>query len=247
MKTAIILYGDIDPLHYLDFWFLNDMFVHIYVSTWNQSPLHNGISNIDKLVVKSRFRPNKPPVAIQIDDLNLFDNLSNDEKRYNRFLNGLELVQTSNIEYSHILFINFSMIFINIDILTLIKSNIYLSRDHQTNDFIFGGDISQITSILNKTKSLGYLSYLDHLSFLTLEVNDIQLKKQFDNDIPTNYNGIKVALIISGALRNYDAALLSLPIWGNVDRYLVTWESSGFDVINDYVRKRRLIFCWVFY
>lgn len=49
--------------------------------------------------------------------------------------------------------------------------------------------------------------------------------------------GPKTALIISGALRNYDAALLSLPIWGECDRYLVTWESAGNEQINDYRQK----------
>jgi len=46
-----------------------------------------------------------------------------------------------------------------------------------------------------------------------------------------------VALIISGMLRNYDTALLSLDIWGKCDRYLVTWESAGQDAINDYTNK----------
>lgn len=47
----------------------------------------------------------------------------------------------------------------------------------------------------------------------------------------------KVALIISGMLRNYDTAMLSLPIWGNCDRYLVTWESAGSEAIDDYCAK----------
>jgi hypothetical protein len=44
-------------------------------------------------------------------------------------------------------------------------------------------------------------------------------------------------------LRNYDAALLSLHIWGDtteVDRYLVTWKSAGETAINDYCTKAKI-------
>lgn len=51
---------------------------------------------------------------------------------------------------------------------------------------------------------------------------------------------IKVALIISGMLRNYDTALLSLDIWGECDRYLVTWESAGKEAIDDYSAKANI-------
>jgi hypothetical protein len=47
----------------------------------------------------------------------------------------------------------------------------------------------------------------------------------------------KVAIVISGMLRNYDAALLSLHIWGAADRFLVTWESAGQEKIDDYIKK----------
>jgi hypothetical protein len=54
---------------------------------------------------------------------------------------------------------------------------------------------------------------------------------------------LKTAVIISGMLRNYDAALLSLPIWGDiteVDRYLVTWKSAGDVAIADYCNKAQI-------
>lgn len=56
---------------------------------------------------------------------------------------------------------------------------------------------------------------------------------------------MKTAVVISGMLRNYDAALLSLHIWDadNVvknDRYLVTWKSAGDDVIDDYCNKANI-------
>jgi hypothetical protein len=44
----------------------------------------------------------------------------------------------------------------------------------------------------------------------------------------------KIAIVISGMLRNYDTALLSLDIFGNYDRYLITWESAGISAIEDY-------------
>jgi hypothetical protein len=53
----------------------------------------------------------------------------------------------------------------------------------------------------------------------------------------TSINSEKVAVVISGMLRNYDAALLSLPIWGEADRYLVTWESAGQEKMDDYIKK----------
>lgn len=53
----------------------------------------------------------------------------------------------------------------------------------------------------------------------------------------TNIKDKKIALVISGMLRNYDTAILSLPIWGNCDRYLVTWESVGWESITDYCNK----------
>lgn len=48
---------------------------------------------------------------------------------------------------------------------------------------------------------------------------------------------MKIALVISGMLRNYDTAMLSLPIWGDCDRFLMTWESAGEEAINDYCTK----------
>jgi hypothetical protein len=47
----------------------------------------------------------------------------------------------------------------------------------------------------------------------------------------------RIALIISGMLRNYNTARLSLDIWGLCDRYLITWESAGQEAINDYCVK----------
>jgi hypothetical protein len=54
---------------------------------------------------------------------------------------------------------------------------------------------------------------------------------------------MKTAVIISGMLRNYEAALLSLHIWGDdteVDRYLLTWKSAGETAINDYCTKAKI-------
>lgn len=46
---------------------------------------------------------------------------------------------------------------------------------------------------------------------------------------------MSVALVISGKLRNFESALLSLHVFGEeVDRYLVTWVSVGELLINQY-------------
>lgn len=54
------------------------------------------------------------------------------------------------------------------------------------------------------------------------------------------YTKPKTAIVISGMLRNYDAALLSLPIFGDGDRYLVTWKSAGENAIEDYKKKANI-------
>lgn len=46
--------------------------------------------------------------------------------------------------------------------------------------------------------------------------------------------GEKVCVVISGLLRNYEASALSLHIWGEHDRYMCTWSSSGNNNISDY-------------
>jgi hypothetical protein len=51
----------------------------------------------------------------------------------------------------------------------------------------------------------------------------------------------KVALIISGMLRNYDTARLSLDIWGETDRFLVTWDSAPKEHVADYVKKADIL------
>jgi hypothetical protein len=48
---------------------------------------------------------------------------------------------------------------------------------------------------------------------------------------------MKVALIISGKLRNYGPGLLSLHIWGECDRYLVTWDDTDKILLDDYFRR----------
>ena len=40
----------------------------------------------------------------------------------------------------------------------------------------------------------------------------------------------KIALIISGALRNYETGKLAHHIWGDVDKHVVTWESTSSDL-----------------
>lgn len=61
-------------------------------------------------------------------------------------------------------------------------------------------------------------------------------QNKWTSGVYKKYKG-KTALIISGMLRNYDTALLSMGIWGECDKFLVTWESAGAELINDYSTK----------
>jgi hypothetical protein len=61
-----------------------------------------------------------------------------------------------------------------------------------------------------------------------------RILKNWNSRYYYKYMSQKIAIVISGMLRNYDTAVLSLPIWGYCDRYLVTWESAGQEAINEY-------------
>lgn len=63
---------------------------------------------------------------------------------------------------------------------------------------------------------------------------------KWNSGLYNQYRSPKVAIIISGMLRNYETAMLSLDIWGPCDRFLVTWNSSGEDSINEYCKRANI-------